>query len=761
MVVAPDKAVRMTLAQPLRQAGHEVVEAPSAEEAWTVMKTRAPAVLLADMALPDVNGPELLRRMRDWPSLDGVPAVAFGRPLTPPHMVAAAFDAGASGYFVTPVSEPELLARVRATLLRRDLTARLRASEERFQAFMDNSPAVAFIKDRDGRFLYTNAIWRRQFHPEVTDWSGRTEYDFWPREVADAFVASDRECLRRLEPIQLEETGYSLDGSERTWLVFKYPVPMHDDIAVGGMAWDITDRQRAERAVKEYATLLDTAQHIGRMGSWTADAVTGEVRLSDSTCVLFGIRPEEFGGTVDHFLNFVIPEDRPGVLDTWMRVDEHSIDPDEVTECEYRIRQPGGEIRWMFERGHVEFDARGRPTRRLGMVADITERKRAELQTLRDQRMDSLGTLAGGIAHDLNNVLAPILMSIDLLRESTTDVDSQKTLDVLEASAQRGARLIRQVLSFARGVDGQRAPVDLGVVVHEVESIGRDTFLRNVRFTAASAPALWPVLGDATQIHQVLLNLIVNARDAVPDGGSIAVDVRNETIDDAAAALDPAIRTGSFVVVSVADTGRGIPDTIRERVFEPFFTTKAVGKGTGLGLSTTLAIVRSHGGFIGLASEEGRGTRVTVYLPAARQSHVPAGASLGAPTAPRGSGELVMVVDDETSIRRVAASVLERFGYRVVVAADGAGALALFRERLHDIAVVLTDIAMPGMDGVELIRVFREAAPDLPIVASSGLAGAAVDRPNLPEDVAFVAKPYTADALLHAVRSAIDVRSPT
>lgn len=756
MVVEPDAEVRETLVRPLRAAGHDVLEVASGADGWRSMASHPPALLMTDVGLSDVCSADLLRRMRDSPLLNTVPVVAFGNASTTPDLVAAAFDAGVVGYFVLPVSEAELLARVRATLAKRDLTSRLRASEERFRAFMDNSPAVAFIKDREGRFLYTNSVWRRQFEPEATDWFGRTEYDFWPREVADVFCASDRECLDRMAPIQLEESGPRHDGTERVWMVIKYPVPMHDDIAVGGMAWDITDRRKAEREVREYAALLDTAQHIGRMGSWTSDVATGALRWSDSTCALYGIRPDEFSGTFDQFMGFVLPEDRPGLVEALAAGDRGLASARGLIECEYRIRRPDGDVRWLFQRGHAEFDG-GRPVRRLGMIIDITELKRAEVHSLRAQRMESLGTLAGGIAHDLNNVLAPILMSIDLLKASVSDPESRSAIDAIESSAERGASLIRQVLSFARGVDGQRVPVDLGRVVREVERIGRDTFPKNVELTAVPAADLWPVLGDATQLHQVLLNLVVNARDAMPRGGRVGIHVDNVVIDNTDASLNPETRAGRFVLITVTDTGMGITSDIRERVFEPFFTTKEVGKGTGLGLSTTLAIVRSHGGFIGLASEEGRGTKVTVYLPAAHQRGAPAGTDASPEKAPGGHGELVLLVDDEETIRRVGASILERFGYRVMTAADGARALSIYSVRRDDVSLVLTDLAMPVMDGIDLIRALRAVDPHLPIVASSGLAGGGTTRPSIPgADVTFLAKPYSADALLRAIRDALD-----
>ena len=296
-------------------------------------------------------------------------------------------------------------------------------------------------------------------------------------------------------------------------------------------------------------------------------------------------------------------------------------------------------------------------------IRDLSERKELERRVLRGQRLESLGTLAGGIAHDLNNMLAPVLMSIELLKETESADERDQILATIEASTRRGAEMVRQVLSFARGVEGDRAAVDVAGLIQEVEKFANDTFMKTIRVRTESSGTV-TVLGDATQLHQVLINLCVNARDAMPQGGELTISARNETVAAGQADIDPAIAAGDYVVIRVTDTGTGIQPAVLDRIFEPFFTSKATGQGTGLGLSTSLAIVKSHGGFLRAETIVGRGSTFSVYLPALAGGVKPVAVTeQSAPV--RGAGEIILVVDDEPAVLRMATLVLESFGYRV------------------------------------------------------------------------------------------------
>ncbi len=394
-------------------------------------------------------------------------------------------------------------------------------------------------------------------------------------------------------------------------------------------------------------------------------------------------------------------------------------------------------------------DAAGTVSGAVMSFRDISERKRMEQHLLRSQRMESIGTLAGGIAHDLNNVLAPILLAIGLLKSGERDHTRLQVLDRIEGSAQRGADLIRQVLTFARGVEGRPTAVNAALLASDIERIVHDTFPKNIVFALEAPSELWPVNADPTQLHQVLMNLCVNARDAMPAGGRLTLALANVVVDEAYAMLHPQAKPGCYVVLQVEDTGMGIPREIQDRIFEPFFTTKDIGKGTGLGLSTVLTIVRSQGGFITLYSEPDIGARFKVHLPAVAEPVESPAQPAPVTGLPQGRGETVLLVDDEATIREVGRKILERFNYKVLVASDGAEAVALFTANPGAIDVVLTDMAMPVMDGPATIRALRALDPGLKIVGSSGLSsqGELSNASGLFMH-GFIPKPYAAEVML-------------
>ena len=388
-------------------------------------------------------------------------------------------------------------------------------------------------------------------------------------------------------------------------------------------------------------------------------------------------------------------------------------------------------------------------------VVDLSERKKLEHQFLRAQRMESIGTLAGGIAHDLNNILAPIMMSIELLKVSSTDPDSASILETIGRSAKRGADIVRQVLSFARAVEGERIEVQPKHLLHDLENIIRDTFPKDIRQEFTIPEEIWTILGDPTQVHQILLNLCVNARDAMPQGGTLVISAKNAVLDESSLGMNPKAKPGRYVHVSVVDSGTGIPADLIDKIFEPFFTTKELNKGTGLGLSTVMAIVKSHDGIINVYSERGKGTAFSVYLPAMEIGAEPRRISEEVPI-PRGKGETILVVDDEASILAITKRTLEAFGYRVLSATDGAEAVAIYAKHQLEIAAVVTDMMMPIMDGDALIRILTRINPAVRIVATSGLSANNSANTVLGATIRhFLTKPYTADVLLKTMRAVL------
>ena len=475
---------------------------------------------------------------------------------------------------------------------------------------------------------------------------------------------------------------------------------------IGGMM-DLSGHLDAEDQLAEQATLLDEAtdaiivrdlQH--RVVYWNsgAEKIYGWTRDEARTlCV------EEFQADHAKFLEATRAVVSQG---SWSgELEQHG--------KEGKVRQM--QCRWTLLR-----DRRGQPKSILAINTDITEKKQLESQFLRAQRMESIGTLAGGIAHDLNNVLTPIMMGMDLLRMHTCEPAALNIIDMVEDTAKRGAEMIGQVLSFARGLDGQRHFIKLPQIAREVSRILKDTLPRNIRLNLVGDQTVPSILGDATQIHQVLVNLCVNARDAMPQGGEITI-----AIDQAPAwpKAHPDNLPGPCVQLTVSDNGSGIPLAVQERIFEPFFTTKEVGKGTGLGLATVQAIVRSHSGLLELVSEEGKGTSFIMWFPAAEPAVAsPVERKPAEAKPPSGNGETILVVDDEESLRRMTAQTLEAFGYRTLTATDGADAIRIYTQHQNEIAVVLTDMMMPVMDGPAAVQALLAMNPRIKIIAATGLA---------------------------------------
>ena len=402
-------------------------------------------------------------------------------------------------------------------------------------------------------------------------------------------------------------------------------------------------------------------------------------------------------------------------------------------------------------------DRGGHPKSILAIKTDVTEKRKTQAQFLRSQRMESIGTLAGGIAHDLNNILAPIMMSIDLLKTSSDSPQTKKILQTIEVSAKRGADIVRQVLSFARGLEGDRIEIQVNDLLKDLKSIISDTFPKDIRLQFTIPNDTWIILGDPTQLHQVLLNLCVNARDAMPDGGDLTIGVENSVVDEHYAAMNLQMKAGRYVKIDVTDSGMGIPPKLIDKIFEPFFTTKELAKGTGLGLPTVMAIVKSHEGVINVYSEQGKGTTFSIYLPAADISSKARLVQTGRLKLPQGNGETVLVVDDEISILAITSQTLEKFGYRALTATDGADAIAIYLQHRDTIAVVLTDMMMPVMDGPAMIHALTRINPTVKIIAASGLnANGGKANPSGIGVKHFLTKPYTAGILCTTLRMILD-----
>jgi len=534
------------------------------------------------------------------------------------------------------------------------------------------------------------------------------------------------------------------DGEERVVAVVIRVVRDAEGRAIKtyGAMQDITERKQFEQALLESEARFRTICENSPVGIFMMDEGCNMSYMNRAGSQITDRPIEELAG--QGWRQVTHPEDRERSTREW----ETLVQTHAAFQSKRRFLRKDEKVVWANQTC-APVHENGRLRGYIGILEDITERKQLEAQFLRAQRMESIGTLAGGIAHDLNNALAPILMAVEILKRQVTDEDSQRLLEVLEASAQHGSDLVRQVLSFARGVEGRTIMVNPVHLLNEIEAMIRDTFPKNIDFKLAAARDVWTVTGDPTHLHQVFTNVCVNARDAMPNGGTLKVTVENITVDEVYANMNPDAKAGVHVLVKIEDTGGGIAAGIRDRIFEPFFTTKEIGKGTGLGLSTTMAIVKSHGGFITLYSEMGKGSVFKVYLPANTSTRTVEDVSPEKTELPCGNGELILLVDDEVRLRTVAQDTLERFGYRVLLAANGAEAVAIYARMGRQIDVVLTDMAMPVMDGPSMIVVLKALNPNVRVIGSSGLGAKGGDGKGVEADVKhFIPKPYTANTML-------------
>ena len=605
------------------------------------------------------------------------------------------------------------------------------------------------ITDLENRIIFVNSSFQNTY--------GYTSEELWGKEIS--LLRPPGIPLPLLDQIQSltrnggwhgELLNRRKDGSDFPVELWTSTIRDESGSPVGfvGLARDISERKTTEEHLRQSEDQFRLiAENVADLIA-VFDLDGKRLYNSPSYNSILG-SPESLKGT-NGFQN-VHPEDRERVKAVFQEVVRSGIGQ----RIEYRFVRKDGSIRDFDSKGSVIRDSHGMISRLVVVSRDVTEEKRLASESLRAQRMESIGTLAGGIAHDLNNVLSPILMAIEVLRTKITDQHGRKILNTIEASAKRGSDIVRQVLAFGRGVQGERALVQLKHVVREVVKIACETFPKSIKIEADVPRDLWTVSADATQMHQVLLNVLVNARDAMPKGGTLTISAENVTLDEQYSRLHIEAKPGLYVAITVADTRTGIPADIRDKIFEPFFTTKDVGTGTGLGLSTTLAIVKSHGGFINLYSELGKGTTIRVYVPATgRSSHLAAVREES--DLPAGNGELILVIDDESAIRDIAKETLMNYGYEVITASDGAEGLNAFADNRKRIKAVITDMMMPVMDGAAAILALKEMDPGVKIIAASGLAFEGQIAASLKSSVqTILTKPYSAETLLKALQTVL------
>lgn len=609
-----------------------------------------------------------------------------------------------------------------------------------------------FSFDAEGRFTYLNSAALAILGVETDEALGRPFLEAFPEAAGSELVQRMAEARQtgRFQGFDIWAPRF-----QRWFRVQIFP----SDEGLSIFFNDTSEIRQAMAALEEREARFRLVADLTTDAIWEWDLEADTVWWSEGVRGLFGHDPETLGKAHGVWTEFVHPEDRTRVLEALNQAIQGFTDG---YDAEYRLRRADGTWAMVRDRARRLDDGEGAPRRMVGGLSDLTERRELEAQLLRTQRLEGIGTLAGGIAHDLNNVLAPVLLSLELLEEGLPDPEDRALLRTVEGSARRGAALVRQLLTFARGTRGERVEVDLPGVVAEVAALIRDTFPRGIELRVEMEADLPSVIGDPNQLHQAMLNLCVNARDAMPRGGALTLRLSRVEISGDVAARHADVRPGTFLRLSVRDSGEGMDPETLARIFDPFFTTKEPGKGTGLGLSTTLAIVRSHGGFLEVESEPGAGSAFRLLLPSAAQGPpAPATPGRGRLRSPgpskEGAGRQILVVDDEPALLTVLAQALRHGGYEVVTASGGREGVAKYLQLRGRVDALVTDAMMAGMDGAALIHELRGQNPRLPVLATSGLApGGALARLVEEAGVRFLQKPFAAGTLLDQLAALLE-----
>lgn len=588
-------------------------------------------------------------------------------------------------------------------------TEELKKANDLLFAIMDNSNAIIFLKDADGRFSFVNRQYELLFKTTRDEVRGRSDYDLFPVEFADRLREHDELVLEANAPMEFEEDILHPDGSVHTYIVLKFTIPTMPG-SVCGIATNITARKTAEDAVKRSEELLNSAQEIAGLGSWNWDIAKDRLTWSDEIYRIFGVAPKSVGATYEAFMDFVHPDDKEFVKKSIYGA-LYSKKPYLI---EHRIVKPDKAVRTVRGQGEVKFDMDGKPCSMVGTIHDITDYKRLEGEILNVQKLETVGALAGGIAHDFNNLLLGILGSVSIVKAQIKPGDKGfNMLDNIEKTALRAKNLTRQFLTFSRGGEPIREDAS-------IEEIVRTTAGLVLKGTGINAYISFPsdlmrVKIDEGQIAQVINNIILNAVHAMPEGGRLDITGENSVVSKDSHLPLP---HGDYVRIRVKDSGSGIAKENISRVFDPFFTTKA--KASGLGLTVSFSIIKKHGGHITVESTDGAGAAFSIYLPSVQKEAMMTGIEAEG----RSNGGKVLVMDDEEIVRDVSGEMLEILGYKADFAVDGAEAIKKYAEAMdrgEPFSAVIMDLTIPGgMGGVDVVKKLREMHPGIKAIVSSG-----------------------------------------
>ena len=706
------------------------------------LETSSPDVVLADYSLPQFSGLEALKIVRERGTR--IPFILVTG-MKNEEIAVECLKEGADDYILKsslrrlPGAIQNALEKRRAEWENERLEEELERSQKQIITIFDSITDAFFSVSNSWEVKYLNPrsdVFLAKVNKRREDLWGKNWWSEFPAPKDSVAYKALHSAMKDHKFAEFEEYYSALNS----WLQVR-AYPAEDGLAI--YMQDATERKRAEEKIREQANLLDIAQ----------DAIV--VRDLDDKIIYWNNSAERIYGwkrdeAIAKNASQLLNTESESIKQALLAVKDKGSwfgELKQVTKMEKTLVM---ESRWSLVR-----DEYGRPKSILTINTDITDKKIIEQQFLRAQRLESVGTLASGLLHDLNNILTPIILAVPFMKEKLTDETSQDILRTLESSAKRGEGVVRQLMSFVRGVQGEHVTLQLKHLLWELLNFVSETFPPMIKVRRHCPKGIWNVEGDATQLYQVLMNLSINARDAMPNGGTLAIDLQNIVLNEQEAGLHFRAVPGPYVILSVKDAGTGISPEIINQIFDPFFTTKEPGKGTGLGLSSVLSIVKSHGGFIDVHSELGKGTEFKVFLPAKEEKvkeQVVKGSNFS-----MGHGETVLVVDDEKSLQDLVRATLESRKFKVMTAFDGHEAISIYEKNKNKIDVVLLDMLMPNMNGLTTIPALRRINPNIKIIGMSGslLENLPSDLSTLVQELPFLQKPFDSEDMVMLVNNEI------
>ena len=637
---------------------------------------------------------------------------------------------------------------------RRRIEEALQDSDKKFQALLDNSPNMIFLKDVEGRYLLVNKEFERALKVRQEQIRGKKDEEVFPREQAIAFRANDLQVLKIGIPVEFEEVARQEDGLH-TSIVHKFPLfdASGKIYATGGIVTDISERKRAEEDLRhreeEHRRLIENVPEV----VWKADERGKVFFISEEIERVFGYSVTEVYQQGERlWFGRMHPEDRERVQEAYSTL----FNEDRPFDVEYRIQHRDGRWMWWHDRAGSVAGGLGERVAE-GLLSDITQRKEIEQQVRQRLKMEAIGKLAGGLAHDFNNLVMVIKGNSEILSSVVGPNEAQRrNIEQIGKAADRAASLTRQLLAFSRMQVLQPRVLDLNAIVAEMGKMLPRLISESIEFVFAPDSTLGRVKADSGQLEQVILNLAVNARDAMPQGGKLVIETKNFNMDEESASRHQPAKPGQYVLLTVSDTGHGMDAETQSHIFEPFFTTKSQGKGTGLGLATVYGIVKQSGGFIWVYSEPGQGTTFKIYLPRVDEpleSTVPNQEKI----VTVGGTETLLLVEDEEPVRELMRAFLQKNGYTVLEANNGLDALRAAERHIGTIHLLVTDMVMPKMGGWELADRLAVERSGLKVLYLSGYSEhkVAADT-NRNWRGSFVQKPFSMDVFGRKVREVLD-----